>query len=69
MLTLRSSGDERVDGIRASILRSLSEHLATAAGSADDEQVLLRAQMVLAASLGMTLLRSAVPVRPINSAR
>jgi AcrR family transcriptional regulator len=72
MLILRSSGDERVDGIRRNLLRSLSERLAaTAYGSSDpvyDEQLVLRAQIVIAASLGLILLRSFAAVPPLAAA-
>jgi hypothetical protein len=66
---LRSSGDDRVDGIRAALPRAFSERLAAAAGSDDpDDPTLLRAQIILAASLGATLSRSAVAVSPIATA-
>lgn len=70
LLMLRSSGDERVDRIRGALLRSLSERLAAAAGSdrTDGSGRLLRAQIILAASLGVTLLRSAISVSPIATA-
>jgi AcrR family transcriptional regulator len=72
LLLLRSSGDERVDDIRRTLLRSLSENLATAAGerteSSHDDQLLLRAQIVLAASLGLVVLRSSAAVQPIATA-
>ena len=72
LLVLRSSGDERVDDMRRKLLRSLSEQLAATAsgrhGPPPDDQLLLRAQIVMAASLGLALLRSSAAVSPIASA-
>ena len=72
LLVLRSSGDERVDDMRRRLLRSLSEQLAATAsgehGPPPDDQLLLRAQIVMAASLGLALLRSSAAVSPIASA-
>ena len=68
---LRSSGDERADQIRLGVLRSYGERLASAAGwhpeRHDDDQLILRAQLVLAASTGITLLRKS-GLQPLASA-
>jgi AcrR family transcriptional regulator len=70
LLLLRSSGDERVDDIRRGVLRSIGERLAAATSGQqefqDDDPLLLRAQIVIAATLGLVLLRSSV-VLPISS--
>jgi AcrR family transcriptional regulator len=62
MLLLRSSGDERADEIRLGVLRSYAESLATAAGwrpeDRDNDPLLLRAHLVLAAATGIMLLRA-----------
>jgi len=62
LLLLRSSGDERADEIRLGILRGYAERLATRAGwrpgEPDDDQLVLRAQLLLCASIGMAVLRS-----------
>jgi len=68
LLMLRSSGDERIDDIRRSLLRSFSENLVAAAGSPPGDESLLRAQIVLAASLGLVVLRSSTAVQPIAGA-
>jgi AcrR family transcriptional regulator len=72
LLLLRSSGDERADQIRREILRSVTEQLAKAAGAipgtADDDPVLLRAQLVMASALGIVLLRTSLGVQPLTSA-
>jgi len=68
LLMLRTSGDERADAIRLGILRSFSERLAAAAGDADDEQLLLRAQIALAASFGIAILRASTALEPLASA-
>jgi AcrR family transcriptional regulator len=72
MLLLRSSGDERVDGIRRAVLRAVSERLASATSGQqefnDQDPLLLRAQIVIAATMGLVLLRSSVAAQPISSA-
>lgn len=71
-LLLRSSGDERADAIRLGVLRTSAERLAAAAGrrpgdpEADD--LLLRAELVVATAIGLTLMRSSTPVEPLASA-
>lgn len=67
-LLLRSSGDARADEIRLGILRSFAERLAELAGDPGDDRLLLRAQITLAATLGITLLRSAAAMEPLASA-
>jgi AcrR family transcriptional regulator len=59
LLLIRSSGDERIDDLRRSILLGLSEKL-----GGD----LLRAQLVLAAAVGISLLRAALDLEPLASA-
>jgi AcrR family transcriptional regulator len=68
LLMLRSSGDERVDEIRRGFMRSFSEQLVTATGGPKDDRSLLRAQVVLGASLGLVLLRSSAALPPIATA-
>jgi AcrR family transcriptional regulator len=72
MLLLRSSGDERVDDIRRAVLRAVSERLAAATSGQqefnDHDPLLLRAQIVIAATMGLVLLRSSVATQPISSA-
>jgi AcrR family transcriptional regulator len=61
-LLLRRSGDERIDQLRLGFLRYYTERLATAAGwhpGAGDDELLVRAQLVLAASIGAVVFRSA----------
>jgi AcrR family transcriptional regulator len=68
-LLLRTSGDERAEEIRRGVLRASAERLAaTAHHTAGDDETLLRAQMVLAASLGIVLLRSVGGMEPLQSA-
>jgi AcrR family transcriptional regulator len=64
-LLLRSSGDERADQLRFEMLRSSAERLAALTG---DKDALLGAEMVLAASIGISLFRSSIPLEPIASA-
>lgn len=72
MLLLRPSGDERAERLRLGVLRGYSERLASAAGrpAADPggDALMLRAQLVLALSLGMALLRSSTNLEPLASA-
>jgi AcrR family transcriptional regulator len=72
VLLLRSSGDARADQIRLGVLRSFAERLAATAGrlpgDPDDERLLLRAQIALAAALGIALLRSTAAMEPLASA-
>ncbi|MCU1405362.1 MAG: hypothetical protein JWQ43_1665 [Glaciihabitans sp.] len=72
LLLLRSSGDERADQIRHNTLRSFSEGIAAAAGwqagDADGDDLLLRAQVALATSLGFVLLRASTRLEPLASA-
>jgi AcrR family transcriptional regulator len=67
-LLLRSSGDERADRLRLDILQTFSESLASAAGRTDEgRDVLLRAQLVLALSIGIGVLRTSPGVEPLAS--
>jgi AcrR family transcriptional regulator len=71
MLLLRSSGDEATEATRIGFLRRFGERLATAAGwkpLMGDDETLLRAQLVLAAGLGIVVLRSSAGLEPITSA-
>ena len=60
-LLLRKTGDERIDQLRLGFLRYYTERLAAAAGwqPGGDDQLLLRAQLVLAASIGAVVFRAA----------
>lgn len=64
-LLLRSSGDERADRIRLEVLRGSAERLAALAGG---DESLLGAQVVFATAIGISLLRSSIPMEPIASA-
>jgi AcrR family transcriptional regulator len=72
LLLLRTSGDERADQIRLAVLRSFSERLAAAAGRRPGDpagdRLLLNAQVVLAASFGIVLLRASTGLEPLASA-
>jgi AcrR family transcriptional regulator len=67
LLLLRSSGDERADEIRRTVLRGHSERLAAAAHADPDDCLLLRAQVVLAATTGIAMLRAS-GLEPLASA-
>lgn len=71
MLLLRSSGDEATEATRIGFLRRFGERLASAAGwnpTTRDDETLLRAQLVLAAGLGIVVLRSSAGLEPLTSA-
>lgn len=57
LLLLRSTRDEHTERLRLGVLRRFSEGLAKAAGDAGDEDLVLRAELVLATAIGITLLR------------
>jgi AcrR family transcriptional regulator len=68
LLLLRSSGDERADQIRLDILTSFAERLAVTAGrQSDDHELTLNAQVALATSLGIVILRS-TGMQPLSTA-
>jgi len=72
LLLLRSSGDENADRIRRTTLEHFTRRLAAAAGwDADDPAtapILLRAQLAIATSLGVVMLRTSGAVQPVASA-
>jgi AcrR family transcriptional regulator len=72
VLLLRESGDQRADEIRIRMLRSSAERLAAAAGwepgQPDGDRLLLRAEIVLAATIGIAMLRSSLRLPPLASA-
>jgi AcrR family transcriptional regulator len=72
VLLLRSSGDEKADQIRIGMLRASSERLAALAGWRPDhpsaDELLLRAQVVLATAVGISVLRSMTRLEPLASA-
>jgi AcrR family transcriptional regulator len=76
LLLLRSSGDERADAIRRATLESFARRMAAAvrpdgdgvgAGASDDDLV-LRAQLAIAAAMGIVLLRKSTGLEPLASA-
>jgi AcrR family transcriptional regulator len=70
LLMLRSSGDERADEIRMAVLRGFGERLAASAGwqPGTDDELLLRAQIALAATFGIAMFRSKLAHEPLASA-
>jgi AcrR family transcriptional regulator len=72
LLLLRSSGDEQAERIRVGVLHSYSERIAGLAGwtgdAPDPGNLLLRAQIVLAAALGLVVLRTTAGMEPLVSA-
>jgi AcrR family transcriptional regulator len=71
VLLLRSSGDEKADQIRIGMLRTSSERLAALAGwtpGSSPDELLLRAQVVLATAVGVSVLRSMTRLEPLASA-
>ena len=71
ILLLRTSGDPGSDAIRRSILRSFAEKMAGVAGwtpGSGDDELLLRAEIVMGAILGMMQLRVTSGLEPISAA-
>ncbi|GAB3576197.1 hypothetical protein GCM10027406_08910 [Leifsonia lichenia] len=72
LLLLRSSGDDRAERIRRDTFRYFAERMAGAAGwrdgDAGSESLMLRAQIAMAATFGMVLLRATSGLEPLTSA-
>jgi AcrR family transcriptional regulator len=72
VLLLRSSGDERADRIRLDALRTSCERLAGLSGwhpgHPDGDRLLLRAQVVLASAVGLSVLRTMTGLGPLTEA-
>jgi AcrR family transcriptional regulator len=72
LLLLRSSEDEDTEKKRIGVLRSYGLKMASAAGWAPDaleaDELLLRAQLVLSAAIGIVVLRSCPGLEPLRSA-
>ncbi|GLY05446.1 TetR/AcrR family transcriptional regulator [Actinoplanes sp. NBRC 101535] len=70
LLLIRSSGDERADTMRRTLLCAMSSRLAVSAGAAEppDTEALLRAQLVLAAALGIAMMRANLDLEPLATA-
>ena len=72
LLLLRSSGDDGADAIRRRTLETFTRKLATASGWRTDdpttEPILLRAQLAIAAMLGVVMLRTSALAEPLASA-
>lgn len=72
LLLLRSSGDEKAEAIRVEILGRFADRMASAAGwrpdGPDAAARMLRAQLTLAAAIGIALLRASTALEPLASA-
>ena len=72
LLLLQTSGDDRAELLRREILRGFAERMATASGwrpgDPNSEEVILRAQIALSATLGIVLLRSMSGLDPLATA-
>jgi len=71
LMLMRSSGNECVDEKRAEMLRNFGIRIASFAGlmtDQDSDEILLRAQLVIAVGVGIAVLRSSGQVEPLNSA-
>jgi AcrR family transcriptional regulator len=72
LLLLRSSGDEHAEQSRIRVLRTFAERLASLAGwqrdKPDEDDLQLRAQLVLAAAMGIGVLRAIGAPEPLMSA-
>jgi AcrR family transcriptional regulator len=70
LMLLRVSGDERVDSLRRQALRDFSRHVLEASGTPaqDDDERMLRAELVVALGVGVAVVRSAVGLQPLSDA-
>lgn len=71
LLLIRTSGDERTDAMRRTVVRSITARLAGATSDSSGppaETAVLRAQILLGAVLGTTLLRTSIGVPPLATA-
>lgn len=71
LMLLRVSGDERVDGLRRQALGDFSRQVLEASGTQraqDDDELLLRAELVVALGVGIAVVRSAVGLQPLRDA-
>jgi AcrR family transcriptional regulator len=72
LLLLRTSGDKHAEQSRIRVLRTFAERLASLAGwqtdKPDEGDLLLRAQLVLAAGMGIGVLRATGAPEPLMSA-
>lgn len=72
LLLLRTSGDPQAESIRVGIIREFAERIAASAGwSPGDpktDAILLRAEIALATTLGVVLLRTSSQLEPLASA-
>lgn len=68
LMLLRSSGDADVDALRRSVLHGSSEQVSVLLDpDGDPDGGLLRAQVVLAAALGIAVLRASPGLEPLRS--
>jgi len=71
LMLLRVSGDERVDSLRRQALQDFSRQVLEASGTPraeDDDERLLRAELVVALGVGVAVVRSAVGLQPLRDA-
>jgi hypothetical protein len=71
LMLLRVSGDERVDSLRRQALQDFSRQVLEASGTRrtqDDDERLLRAELVVALGVGVAVIRSAVGLQPLRDA-
>jgi hypothetical protein len=69
LLLLRVSGDERVDSLRRQALQDFSRRVLEASDAGrDDDERLLRAELVVALGVGIAVVRSTVGLQPLGEA-
>jgi len=69
LMLLRNSGDERVDSLRRRALHDFSRQVLEASDTdSDDDEPLLRAELVVALGVGIAVIRSAVGLQPLLDA-
>jgi AcrR family transcriptional regulator len=71
LMLLRNSGDEQVDTLRRQALQEFGRQVLEASGmppTQDDDERLLRAQLLVAMGVGVAVVRSAVGLQPLRDA-
>jgi AcrR family transcriptional regulator len=71
LMLLRDSGDERVDALRRKALDEFTRQVLEASGggpAGEDDERLLRAELLVALGVGVAVVRSAVGLQPLRDA-
>ncbi|MEU4245600.1 TetR/AcrR family transcriptional regulator [Actinoplanes sp. NPDC026619] len=68
LLLLRASEDANVDALRRQALTEFSQRMLAATGAAEDDDHMLRAQLMVAFGIGVAVVRNATGLQPLGDA-